>query len=321
MKNIVLITVLMLGITLMSFSQDAHLSQFDMSPVWLNPAQTGMDKDMGFRASNQSRSQWGSITGKYVTSLLSYEMPMNARWGFGGYLIDDDAAKTYNVFKFVASGSYQITTDNDKHYLSTGLQIGMIYKNLNENRLLFNNQWYEGVFDSDLPTGEALDKYHVILPEVNLGIYYKFKNGVKKYKPYGGFTIFHATSPRENFTSGDKSYLPMRFQLNAGSKFFIDDQWTVEPIALYMRQRNVQEIYGGAKGYYSINDDIQILAGGYYRLQDAVTMLVGIQYKNLIFQSSYDLNISDLKTYTNGKGAFEFSIIFLSKKTFFSALM
>jgi len=321
MKHIFLAIILLIGFLWSGNAQDAHLSQYDMSPVWLNPAQTGMDKNMGFRASNQSRSQWGSITGKYVTSLLTYEMPVNARWGIGGYLIDDDAAKTYNVFKFVVSASYQITTDNDKHYLSAGLQLGMIYKNLNENRLVFDNQWNNGVFDNDLPNGENLEKYQVILPEVNIGLYYKFKNGVKRYKPYAGFTIFHATNPKENFTNGDNSYLPMRFQFNTGSKFFIADQWTAEPSILYMRQRSAQEIFGGIKGYYSINDDIQLLAGGYYRYHDAVIMLIGIQYKNLIFQSSYDLNISDLKTYTNGKGAFEFSIIFLSKKTFFSALM
>ncbi len=321
MKKILLAIGIICGMLFKAFPQDAHLSQFDMSPVWLNPAQTGADKTIGFRASNQSRSQWGSITGKYMTSLLTYEMPINARWSVGGYMIDDDAAKTYNVFKFVGSASYQITTDNDQHYLAGGLQVGLIYKNLNENRLIFDNQWDGSNFDSDLPSGEALDKYHVALPEVNLGMYYKFKNGVKKYKPYAGLTVFHVTNPKENFTSGDKSYLPMRFQFNAGCKFIIDDQWTVEPVALYMRQRNAQEVFGGVKGYYIVNDDIQVIAGGYYRLHDAATMLVGIQYKNLIFQSSYDLNISDLKKYTNGKGGFEFSIIFISKKQFFSALM
>lgn len=321
MRTIFITTVIICGILIHVSSQDAHLSQFDKSPVWLNPAQTGMDKDIGFRASNQSRSQWGAITGKYMTSLLTYEMPLNARWSVGGYIMDDDAAKTYNVFKFVGSASYQITTDNDRHYLAGGLQVGFIYKNLNENRLIFDNQWTGSTFDNDLPTGEALEKYHAVLPEINLGLYYKFKNGVKKYKPYAGVTVFHATNPKENFTSGDKSFLPMRFQFNAGSKFIINDQWTVEPVALYMRQRNAYEFIGGAKGYYTINDDVQVIAGGYYRLHDAVIMLAGIQYKNLIFQCSFDLNTSTLKSYTNGKGGFEFTIIFISKKQLFNSLL
>jgi len=314
MKLKYIISAFFLGISFYGFTQDAHLSQYDMSPVWLNPAQTGMDKNLKFKAGNQSRSQWVSSTAKYITNLFSYEMPLNSRWGVGGYIFDNDAAKVLNVFKFVLSGSYQITTDNDKHYLAGGLQVGMIYKNLDQDRLLFDNQWNDGVFDSDLPSGESLDKYHEILPEVNVGIYYKFKNGIKKYKPYAGFSIFHATNPRENFTGGEKANLPMRFQFNAGSKFLINDKLILEPAALYMRQRNAYEFTGGGKGYYNFNDDIQMIIGGYYRLHDAAIILAGIQYKNLIFQSSYDINVSDLKSYTNSHGGFEFSIIFINKK-------
>ncbi len=315
MKLKYIITIILLNIiSTYIFSQDAHLSQYDMSPVWLNPAQTGMDKNLKFRAGNQSRSQWVSSTAKYINNVFAYDMPLDAHWGVGGYISDDDAAKMLNVFKFVLSASYQITNDNDKHYLAGGLQVGMIYKNIDENRMIFDNQWNDGVFDDDLPSGESLEKYHEILPEVNVGMYYKFKNGIKKYKPYAGFSIFHATNPRENFTGAEKANLPMRFQFNAGSKFLINDKLTLEPMALYMRQRTAYELIGGTKGYYNFNDDLQLIMGGYYRLHDAVIILAGIKYKNLIFQSSYDINISDLSAYTNRHGGFEFSIIFISKQ-------
>lgn len=321
MKKRYIILAFLFEISFFGYSQDSHLSQYDMSPVWLNPAQTGMDKDLKFKAGNQSRSQWASSTAKYITNVFSYEMPLDARWGVGGYINDYDAAKILNVFKFVVSGSYQITTDNNKHYLAGGLQIGMIYKNIDEDRMIFDSQWNDGVFDSDLPSNEDLNKYHEVLPEVNLGIYYKFKNGIKKYKPYAGFSIFHATNPHENFTGGEKDNLPMRFQLNGGSLFLINEKLNIEPTALYMRQRNAFEFIGGSKAYYNFNEDLQVIGGAFYRLQDAVVIMAGIKYRNLIFQSSYDINISDLNTYTNHHGGFEFSIFFINPKIGYKPLM
>jgi hypothetical protein len=37
---------------------------------------------------------------------------------------------------------------------------------------------------------------------------------------------------------------------------------------------------------------------------------IGLGFKNIDFNMSYDINTSNLKQFTNGKGAFEFSIIF-----------
>jgi len=308
MKNIFL--SLLIGLGIITFAQDPHLSQFDAVKIVLNPAETGMLKNSDFRAATQFRNQWGSLGSKYSTSLIAFDMPINERWGAGGYILDDDAAKAYNVFKFVGSGAYQISEPNERYKLMAGLQVGLMYKTLNSDKLVFDSQWDDGTFDSDLPSGEDFSKEYVLMPEVNIGISYIGIDFNNKLNPYGGLSIFHATNPKESFYGAKESRLPMRFQLNGGAIYKINDDIKLDPGVLAMMQGNIFEIVIGLKGYYKINKEIDVLAGGYYRLDDAAIVLAGLNYKNISFIMSYDINTSSLKQYTNGKGAFEFSLVF-----------
>ena len=45
-------------------AQDAHYSQFDSSPLMINPATAGMYQDFDWRVTGGFRSQWGSISFK-----------------------------------------------------------------------------------------------------------------------------------------------------------------------------------------------------------------------------------------------------------------
>jgi len=309
MKNIFL--GLLIGLGIVTFAQDPHLSQFDAVKIVLNPAETGMLKDANFRAATQFRNQWGSLGSKYSTSLIAFDMPINDRWGAGGYILDNDAAKAYNVFKFVGSGAYQISEPNERYKLMAGLQVGLMYKTLNTDKLVFDSQWGDGVFNEDLPSGEDFNKDYVLMPEVNLGISYIGIDFNHKLNPYGGLSIFHTTMPKQSFLGAKDSKLPMRFQLNGGVIYKINDDIKLDPGILAMMQGNTMEFVFGLKGYYRINKEIDVLAGGYYRFDDAAIVLAGLNYKNISFIMSYDINTSKLKQFTNGKGAFEFSIVFM----------
>lgn len=310
MKHLYIILLTTICFSFQLNAQDAHLSQFDALRTVLNPGETGMFKDADFRASAQYRNQWGALGSKYSTSSFSYDMPLNKRWGAGAYVLNDDASNAYNVFKFVLGGAYQIMEDNNEHMLSVGLQAGIIYKSFNENALLFDSQWSGENFDSDQASGENFEKYYKLMPEVNIGVYYESINKNQKIQPYGGLAFFHVTNPSESFLSTKQSRLPIRHQLNVGARYKIDDKITLDPGVYTQYQRNILELNAGLRGEYIINKTITGRAGVYYRVKDAFIILLGINYKNVDFNFSYDINTSSLKTYTNGKGAFEFSIVF-----------
>jgi type IX secretion system PorP/SprF family membrane protein len=297
-----------------SYSQDIHFSQFDASPVIINPSYTGMYTESDFRATNQYRSQWDALTRKsYLSSIITYDMPFKEKWGLGAYLINDNSARVYNSFSFVVSGAHDIIIDDqERHKLSVGLQLGVIYKSTRIDEYLFDNQYSAGTFDADLPTGEVFEKNARLMPETNIGVSYQNTEKSKMFNPYGGLSVFHILNPKENLTSADDSRLPIKFVLHGGSKISINEKITLDPKFLFMRQRNAYEIVIGTGSVFQIKDtDYNILGGINYRWNDAVITTVGLYYKNFIYRVSYDFNVSTLREFSSYKGGLEFSLVFL----------
>lgn len=316
MKKYIKIATLALSaflLTTMSLkAQDAHLSQYDALPVLLNPALTGnLVTPNNIRAGAQFRSQWGALSSNITSAAFAVDAPLNERWGVGGYIVNNQQSEYFNSFSLILSGAYRVTaTDQNKHFLSVGLQAGIIFKDLKDDKLVFDSQYVNGNFDPDLPTGEVFARSSKVLPELNMGLYYGFTDPTKKVHPYLGFSIFHITSPNESFFYNSESHLPRKWVLNSGCNIDISKEFDIEPKLLYMRQLNNYELMAGMNFNYSFKEPkIKIMAGGFYRSKDAVIVQSGIIYKNLNFIMSYDINTSSLNTYSYKRGGLEFSIV------------
>ncbi len=310
---IISLTITLIVLSGLAFAQDIHFSQYDASPITVNPALTGMYKDANYKFTNQYRSQWDAVTRKsYLSSILTYDMPYKQKWGMGAYLINDNSARYYNSFSFVLSGAHDITIDDqNRHKMSVGIQLGIIYKSTRLDNYLFDDQYFEGTFSSDIATAEVFDRNNRVMPEINMGVSYQNMEDNKKFNPYGGFSVFHITNPRENIISNEKTRLPLRFVLLGGSKIFISDKITLDPKFLIMRQRNAMEYNIGALSFFELQDrDFKLIGGLNYRWNDAVVITGGLFYKNFIYKVSYDVNVSTLREFSRYRGGPEFSIVF-----------
>lgn len=319
LKNNCLKSLVILGLAAMANplqAQDAHLSEFDASPVLLNPALTGMFDDGDIRVAVNYRSQWGVLSSKFVTTGVGFDMPLYDRWGVGGYVYNSDFADVYSSFNFMLSGAYQVTKpEQEKMVLSTGIQVGFIYKRANDNKLIFDNQYDDGNFDSDLPTGESFEQYRRFMPDINIGFHYLSKNKDWKANPYGGFAVAHITTPDESFIGDQVSELPVRWTVSGGAKIELSDDIMLNPSLLFMRQRTFQEINIGTMASYTLkNTNYDILGGLFYRFDDAVIIHAGMKHLNNIYRISYDINTSSLSEYSNKRGAIEFSVLYTGKK-------
>ncbi len=302
-------------------AQDYHFSQFDVSEVSLNPAYTGQFKDHLYRSSMIHRNQWRSLVVKPFSAFnISFEMPLSAkRWGLGGYINNYDGTNIYNEFNLVFSGSYRITSPNqDKHILTTGLQTGFINKNINDNDLTFDSQYDNGGFSDDLSTLETFDRFSKFMPEINWGIYYKY-NKYEDFSFYGGFSLFHISSPKNQFvesTVDKSSRLPRRYVLHGGFSYELSQSYTIEVKTREMWQGLASEYYFGAELEYIIDRYLnsRIKWGVFYRHLDAVVPMVGFEYKSLSFATSYDITVSGLKKYNNSLGALEFTLKYAPRK-------
>jgi len=330
MKKSILYTAILSALLIVKqevVSQDYHYSQFDEIAPMLNPAQTGTFKEYKYRAATQFRNQWRSVASKpFTTFSLAYDMPVNDRFGAGAYMVNYDGAKIFNAFNFVLSGAYKITDPNqDKHLLTTGLQAGVIYKNTNNLDLLFDNQYSQGAFHSELPSEESFVKYNKTMPEFNFGVYYEYIDNTKRYHPYVGATVFHISSPKESILiESTDSKLPRRFAFNGGSKFNVTRELDLNLKSLYMMQGTAREfvigllgsykLAGQSVGSYSMKEkDSELFLGANYRHKDAIAIILGVRYDELKYSISYDITTSTLKSVNGGKGAIEFSMIFQPK--------
>ncbi|PLX13030.1 MAG: hypothetical protein C0594_01730 [Marinilabiliales bacterium] len=305
-------------ISSISWAQDPHLTQYDASPMIVNPANTGMLPPSSFRAATQYRNQWGMLGTRFTTTSIGFDAPVDRQIGAGVYITDDNAAKTYNTFSLVLSGAYEITSPTNRDYkLSVGLQAGFIYKKTNEAKLTFDNQYTSGVFNPDYPSGEAFPKLSKMMPEFNVGFSYVDTKNNKTFNPYGGFAVFHASHPKESFygEANEESRLPLRWLIHGGTKINLNKEFKLNPNLLAMKQGTSYEIIGAIDGSYNISSSFDLAAGFGYRWKDAIFALLGFNYDNYIFRISYDFTVSDLRKYTRGFGGLEFSLIYMASSS------
>jgi type IX secretion system PorP/SprF family membrane protein len=315
MKN--LIKYLLTAIVVLCFvndgkTQDAQISQYDASPVMFNPANTGMLKFTDLRISALYRSQWSSIATSFNTFAASFDMAANDRFGVGGVFVNTDEANVITTSNFLFSGAYQVSDPNQtKYILSAGVQVGVLYKRVNPNGLIFDSQFDGYNFDGSLPSGEAFTRTTRFMLDANIGISYKSTDRRKKINPNADLAVFHVTAPDESFIGEEKSKLPLRWMGSVGARIEINRQLMLDPSVIYQRQREAQQFLINAIANYSFQSTpYQVIGGLGYRTNDAVIIHAGIRHNANIFRISYDVNTSSLSDYSKNRGALEFTVIY-----------
>lgn len=309
-KNIILPMVGILSMGSLC-AQDGQFSQYEATQIILNPALTGMYENADFRMSSSVRNQWSSLSSNFLTTAFAYDVSMQRRYGFGTYINNYNMAGAVNTFQFGTTAAYNVSESKAHHTLSVGLTLGLIYKKLNDQQLVWDAQYSDGYFDSDLPSGEYFQKGSRLMPEVSAGLAYRSTSPRKRVNPFGNLALFHVTTPDESILRTTKSDLPIRYMVTGGVRVNVTGEIYLIPMGLYMRQGSDQLINAGMLAEVGIAGSMySAVAGASYRLNDAIVAQVGLKHKNAMYRLSYDVNTSPLRTYTNRNGAFEFTVVY-----------
>lgn len=300
-------------------TQDFHLSQYDMLPLYYSPAQTGMysaKDNTKYRFSGTYRSQWQKLNGKPYSAIgAAYDRKFK-RFGAGMMLMNHIAgASNFDTFSMMTSGAYQITDPKSKdHFLTVGAQLGLYQKRFSQRDLLFENQYTTATgLDPSLPSGETLPDLSILRFDASFGVYYKYSDKQKRFEPSLALSLYHLTRPDESFT-GEKARLPMRMNAIFNCDVFIGQELTLTPSVLYMQQAKATEINAGLMAAYKLqNTGYSIMAGGAVRVKDSAVIHLGMKHKGNIFRISYDVVTSDLKRYSGSRGGFEMGFIYCGK--------
>ena len=159
MKRLIIMTSIIFGCWHLSKAQDMHFSQFNMSPMFVNPGLTG--NFLGdHRAIMLYRNQW-SQTVPFRTVLASYDVGlMKKNWtkdflGAGICFFSDKAGDANMGLSVVdVSLAYNLGIDMN-NTVSVGIQTGFAQRSATLSNLSWDSQYSGGKYDATLPSEEA----------------------------------------------------------------------------------------------------------------------------------------------------------------------
>jgi len=303
-------------------AQDIHFSQFFSTPLTISPSNTG-NYTGDWRVMANYRTQWKEIAKPYLTQSVGADGQFylfTQKISGGLLIINDRSGGTFQVNKIQLSGAYHKIIG--KHGFHAGIQPGFTLKSIGRNET-FPNQlnWGTGKFDPNLPNSETNLVYRLNYFDLNIGVGYDYK--MKRSEIFTSYAAYHINFPKETFL-GYRNILNPRHVYSLGYAWYAAPKLTLQPSVCIMGTDKASEFLFGTRVFYSLENDHSIsrsiFAGVYDRkgfgnLNDAVFVVVGMNYKQYYGGISYDLNISQLKTASNYKGALEISFIYTGLST------
>ena len=288
-------------------AQDPEFSQYYAAPLYLNPAFSGTATDHRLIANH--RNQWPNISNGFVTYAFSYDYNYSDINSGLGLMLITDRAGSANLRSTTINFQYAYKVNlNDKWMLSSGLNFGVGFRNIDFNRLVFGDQL---AFDTDgnAPTDDP------ILSQIGSTTYFDFGAGILAYnrKFWLGFSAAHLNRPNRSLL-GELSQIPIKTTFHGGVRiplyhgpFKKDRVAAIAPSFIYRQQGQFDQLDLGAYFLYD-----PVVVGLWYRgipiqqnvrdniSQDAVVIILGFQLSKVELSYSYDLTVSELGPISGG---------------------
>jgi type IX secretion system PorP/SprF family membrane protein len=224
-------------------------------------------------------------------------------------------------------------------YLVAGVQVGG-----GQNRLTTGGLWFDRQYDSaniridnNLSSGEVEPNSNMYL-DINAGLLWYAVFDENKSLYVGG-SMHHVTKPNISYFGNKAENLKRRFTIHAGGELPLNDQLSLMPAVMATLQRPSLNIQSGANFRYTNHDwdEVAIRIGGWYRivnkyvwesagqtnqnfvqestktsiLGDALTVTAMLEINHWLLGVSYDIHTSEIVKPTNGRNAFEVSLIYI----------
>ncbi len=289
------LTTIALSITgLVIFAQqDAQFSMNMFNRLQVNPAYAGMNKALC--ATILYRQQWTSFPGAPTTGLVSIDYGQVAHGGLG-LTVDQDALGFDKTLKAKLAYSFHLPLGPGT--LGIGLDAGMIQKSLTGNFIAPDGGTSATPSnDQAIPWGGTSSTTY----DVGFGLYYQTQ------KMYVGLSSLHL--PEQELTkkgttqaqTWDFNYKVARHYYIMAGYTFQTQQWDITPSILAKSDASSTQFDINVLAKWNK----MVFAGVSYRLSDAIVGIVGLEKAinkkmNAKFGYSYDLTMSNIKTYSNG---------------------
>jgi type IX secretion system PorP/SprF family membrane protein len=304
-----------------AFAQDLHFSQFFEAPLLRNPSLAGIFTG-DYRVQGVYRDQWNSITNGYRTGSLNaeYKMPIGGGSDFittGLQCLFDKAGTVgLTTSEFLPALNYHKSLSDEKTmYLSLGFMGGIVDKTIDRSKVTTSNQYSGGVFNSAIPDGETFPSANIHYWDASVGMSFNTTFGEEqKNSMFVGAAFHHLNRPKNNFYLSTIELDP-KYVFSVGVKVNMDDYSYLTLQGDYSTQGSFKETIAGALYSYKLDDPKDpryvLSVGAFLRWQDALIPVIKLDMLPLSIALSYDVNISQLKTVSQGQGGVELSISYI----------
>ncbi|MEO6220314.1 MAG: PorP/SprF family type IX secretion system membrane protein [Ginsengibacter sp.] len=324
MKNFLLKFVLGIFFTIIlsltGFCQDIHFSQFFEAPLLRNPALAGIFSG-DLRIQGVYRTQWNSVTVPYQTASLNgeYKLPIGKSDDFltlGGEILYDKAGTVaLTATHILPVINYHKSLSSEKNmYLSLGFMGGLVQRKFDRSKVTTNSQFNGTDYDPSLNDGETFSNTGYSYMDGSVGLSFNSQIGQgADDNMFVGVAYHHFNkSAKVSFYSNDKIEMIPKTVLSAGIRMGVTDYSFLTFHTDYAKQGSSTEAIGGMLYSYKLDDpsDPKYIfhAGAFIRWKDALIPVLKMEYKPMTVAVSYDVNVSQLKTASQGQGGFELSI-------------
>tara|TARA_B100000700_G_C14924653_1_gene798756 strand:- start:250 stop:1197 length:948 start_codon:yes stop_codon:yes gene_type:complete len=296
-----IITLFLLFVVKIIFSQDIHFSQPFVDRMYFNPAKVGDIVKADYRFSIQRKSQWESVSIPFssLSSSCEFKNIYNS-FNMGINFLNDKAGSSslsLNQLNIAISKKLNLLNINS---LSVGLLAGFGQKSIDYSELIFEEN-------------ENFITNKFVFPDFGLGLNYKTNtNKIVSYE--FGFSSYHLNSPKNSFNENQNTSLPIKNNFNFGINYRFSTKSKIFSELIYTKQSSQKEMLLGFRPTIEL-DKIYLFPLIYYRFNDAAIVGVGMEKNNIQANICYDINVSDLTPASNYRGGFEFAIIYVWEKT------
>jgi type IX secretion system PorP/SprF family membrane protein len=334
MRKIVLIALISTCVLTKSYSQDAHFSQYLLSPQLINPAGFGVLNT--YEAGLQYKGQWNSFTNGFKSYAAYANKSFRKKSIIGS--TKAYASVGLNVLYDQAGSSpfthmkADIPVNVTKRVSGSGFFTGGIYLGFGQVATKSDNYSWGSQFDgyeynSTASSNEATLNQTKSYLDAGLGLNYTVIQRDRDvvdgttFKNMTGFSISHLNRPNYSLNSNGTDALGMRFSFYEYYHFYLKNYpISIIPSALVQYQAKAYEVVVGGYVRRAFKDSEKpaegeiakttkfLNVGLFYRFSDVCALNAMYEVGKYAITINYDFNVSKLVRSSKSFGGFEIGI-------------
>lgn len=267
------------------------------------------------------RNQWASVPVDYLSAAAGADFKFrnhkNSNYTAAGILINYDMAGDLNLsltdLNLFLAYSFQL---GERSRFSPAVTVSYAQRRFDPDGVRTGNQWDGRAYNPSIPA-EDLGADNRSYFDAGAGINYRWQKAYRSYFDIG-ISAYHLVSPNETFNpeANYNAPRPQRYTVYGLFNIPLANRVDVLLNGIYTMQEAYRErvVNTQLKFYIGQKQSSAFYLGGGYRFKDAWYPMVALEVGRVYGAFSYDFNISDFETVTDGRGGPEISLRYIVAK-------